>query len=180
MKLIIYFLATLLLLTGCYNEKKAQRQFIKSLAYPKIAANYCESRYPCVDSVVIGDSVIRFDTLYLPSGDTIWLDSNEPIKDTMIVTKYKVCPPVKIITKLVHVTDTIKQTDKAALKSCQLDNSSLISQLNKRTSEYDVTKKGRSKWRLLCLITWGICATYIGLKFSNLKFPSIKLPQIKT
>lgn len=142
------------------------------MAYPQIADQYCESRFPCLDSIIKGDSVIVFDTLYIPSEDTLWLDAHNDIWDTLIVTKYKLCPPSKVITKVITVTDTIKQTDKKALELCNIDRSSLISQLNKKTVESDSYKK---KAKTRGWIMWGLIIFIITVFGLNVYLRSKKI-----
>ena len=176
---VFYFLCAGILLAGCYNERKAQKQFVKAVGnYPKIASDYCGSQYPCVDSIVKGDSVVHWDSLWV-QGDTVYLPTTYDLSDWQdkvighdTLIWYKVCPPSKIITKTITITDTIKQTDKAALKSCEIDRSSLISQLNKKTIELDSFKK---KAKTRGWVMWGLVVFIITVVSLNVYLKSKKI-----
>lgn len=121
---------------GCYNERKARSQFSKAVvAYPSIPADYCANTFPVRDSIV-KDTLITVDTIIDRSilTDTLIIEG-----DTVRIVITKTLSG-KIVTKTITIKDTIFQEGgktAALLRSCQLDNRSLISSLETRTSEYN-------------------------------------------
>jgi len=175
MRLLLFVIATVLLLFvmtlgGCYNQRKATVQHGKAVAtFPAIGADYCSRIYPCKDSVLKGDSVIMYDTLWGNTIDTI--TEVKVFEDTVTIIK-TVQLPGKVVTKTITITDTMRVTNTAALDLCSIERLSAITQLEKRTAEYDDMKSKRNKWRKSSFITWGILALgLIGFIYRKTKKP---------
>jgi len=151
MRLLLFVIATVLLLFimtlgGCYNQRKAAVQHGKAVAtFPAIGADYCARVYPAKDSLIKGDSVVMFDTLW---GEGVIIVDTLRLKDTLLITKQL---PGKVITQRIRVVDTFRVVDKAALDLCSIERLSAITQLEKRTAEYDDMKAKRNKWRLIAI-----------------------------
>lgn len=163
---VVIILFVLLFFSGCYSERKAKDQFSKAaIAYPAIPAEYCATAFPVKDSIIKGDSIISFDTLYIEGGivtDTV-ID-----KDTVRITTTKTLP-AKIITNTVHIRDTLIQENTAKIKACEIDKNKMIGLLEKKTSESEswqakAKKRGKIMW-LLILIIIGLGAWKIYSKF---------------
>jgi len=171
--IFIAIIAALIILafTSCYSERKAKSQFSRAaVAYPKLPAEYCAITYPVRDSV-IRDTLMTVDTLYELGGDTF---DTLVMFDTVRIT-HTIQLPGKIITNTFHITDTIYQVDQAALKACQLDNSTMMDLLSVKTKEADKykgqsTKRGYIMWGLLLLI-----ALVIGFNVYKTIKPGIKV-----
>ena len=131
----VLIILTALALAGCYTQQKARQQFGKAAAaYPLIPAQYCAVTYPPKDSLIKGDSVVTFDTLW-GAGRVDTLYSFH--RDTVYITMTR---PGKTIIQTVRVTDTIQIVNTAALSACQIENGDLSGLLKAKTAEYD-------KWR---------------------------------
>ncbi len=150
-KLIVVVIA--IILSSCYNQKKAQTQMGKAVnTYPILGAQFCMITYPPSTKFIKGDSVITFDTVELK--DVIMQSDTVLHHDTLVITK--TLPP-KVITKLIHVTDTVKVEDKAKLEVCQLGLNTtlnLLAEANKNLSiaQGKATKRGWIMWVLIFLI----------------------------
>lgn len=154
------YLLLLILLCGCYTERKAKEQFSKAaIAYPKIPAEFCANEFPVKDSIIT-DTLLTTDTLYVEGlSDTIMIQDFDTVRITITKTL-----PAKIITNTVHIRDTIIRENTAALKSCEIDKSKTIDLLVKKTAEAD-KYKGQAKKR--GWIMWGLIAlliAYVGLR----------------
>lgn len=141
------YIIFILLLTSCYNQRKATTQHAKAVtAYPKIGADYCASTFPVKDTI-IRDTTRTVDTLIvdgLTTTDTvIWMD-------TVRITTVKTLPS-KIITNTVYIRDTIIRQNTAALKACEIDKNVTIGLLKQQTDEA-VKYKGQARTRGLWLL----------------------------
>jgi len=136
-----------IVLSGCSAAQKAQRQEKKI----QKAAQYllsvdaldelCEEVYPVRDSIIKGDSVLLFDTLYI-EGEIITDTLIE--KDTVRIVTTKTLPS-KTITKTAHVIDTIVRENTAAVNACNDDKRKLIGLLEKKTIENEDWKDKAKK-----------------------------------
>lgn len=148
----------LLLLSSCVTPKKA----VDVLSRPKnelVAAEFCALKYHVKDSIIKGDSVIRFDTLWETFTDTL-------ISEPQVIIETKLVP--KTVTKTVVVRDTIirENTAKVSVLGSQIENlkgvnlkqSEMIGNL---TTERDDFKKARDKWKLrFFLLLFGVGLAY--------------------
>ena len=148
----------LLLLSSCVTPKKA----VDVLSRPKnepVLSELCAYRYPVRDSIIRGDSVIRFDTLWETYTDTL-------ISEPQVITETKIVP--KSVTKWVTRTDTIvrENTAKVSVLGSQIENlkgvnlkqSEMIGSL---TTQRDDFKKARDKWKLrFFLLLFGVGLAY--------------------
>lgn len=152
---MIKYVLLILILTGCYTERKAKNQFAKAVvAYPKISAEYCANEFPVKDST-IRDTLITSDTVFIQGGiteDTIIMRVNDTVRITIIREL-----PGKVITNTIHVTDTIFQTNTAALELCEINRRQLTDLLTNTTADRDkykgqAKKRGWIMWSLIALI----------------------------
>lgn len=151
-KIYLFLIACFAL--SCYNQKKAQTQFGKAAAtYPIIPATYCAITYPPKVEFVKGDTITNTDTVQMV-GNVI-TDTVVNL-DTVRITTIKTLPG-QTITKVVHVTDTVKTESTAKLGECQLERSKtldLLADSNKKLSvaQGKATKRGWIMYSLIAII----------------------------
>lgn len=159
------YLILTLILVGCYGERKATKQFTKAvIAYPELPAEYCGRVFPVRDSLIKGDSVVTFDTLYVPGEirrDTIIRER------TVEVTITKTVP--QILTRRVTKIDTIVRENMASLKSCEIDKSKLISTTQQLLVDSNKAKHGRNIWRIIALVSIGFNVVGAYFQLSKMK-----------
>lgn len=182
--------AALLFLIGCTTARKATAYMDK---HPEVAAKYCSTAFPVRDSV--GATI--YDTVYVANQDwTQFLDSAVQSMEHIVAkadsdrflaqkdheaclevvsgqeaeikrlaasvrkvqTVYVPCKPDTI-----KISQTVYRENTAKVKH-------LEGQLAVSNANLEESLKDESKWRLWCLITWGVIALYV---FARLKF---KLP----
>jgi len=132
--ILLYFI--MVIMPGCYNVKKATVQHGRAVAtYPGIGADYCNRTYPCIDSLIAGDSVIVYDTLW-GAGETIY--DTEYINDTVYLSKVIIQP--RTVIKTVTRIDTIRLNNTAALDLCAITRDGAI----RLAEDY---KAEAGKWR---------------------------------
>jgi len=163
----------LLFLTSCVTPKKA----VDVLSRPKnepVLSELCAVRFPVKDSIIKGDSVILFDTLWETFTDTL-------ISEPQVITEIKTVP--KIVTKWVTIRDTIvrENTARVAVLGSQIAklneanrnlvelNGDLSQKLVRISDERDTFKHERNKWRLrFFLLLFGVTILY-GFKVKTTK-----------
>ncbi len=156
--IIIYVLA------GCATEKRIEKKADKSTSYllkNGRLASVCSLYYPAKDTTIVKDS-LHFDTLYV-EGEDVYLRDTITIAGQPVFVSKK-CPPNTIITKYIRKDSLIIRRDYAAEKA-------LESRIRTHENDYAVLsadnerlKAGRNWWRIACLITWAVCAVFIGFK----------------
>lgn len=153
-----YFLIVAVLLSSCYGERKARSQFGKAAAaYPLVAAEYCGITFPPKDSLIKGDSIVTFDTLFVGGSvrfDTLTLRG---LSDTIRITKI-IELPGKVITQRIFIHDTLQVVNTAALKACEIAlHQSVVNEGIERTSAAAWRKKAKQRfWILLGIGIVGI------------------------
>jgi len=164
-RLIFYFLLFLTVsVIGCATQRKAEKFYDK---HPEKLAEKCATEFPVKDSIIKGDSVFLFDTLWETFTDTL-------ISEPQVVTEIKTVP--KIVTKTVVVRDTIirENTAKVAVLSSQIAklneaNRVLSEKTHELSQERDTFKHERNKWRLrFFLLLFGVTILY-GFKVKTTK-----------
>ena len=152
--------ALILAISGCVTPKKA----VDVLSRPKnepTAAAFCSLKYPVRDSIIKGDSVVRFDTLWETYTDTL---ISEP--QVLIYTDTVRVP--KLVTKTITVRDTIvrENTAKVAVlnnsnRELSEKNADLSHKLVQVSAERDTFKHERNKWKLrFFLLLFGVGLLY--------------------
>jgi len=162
-----------LILSGCFTPKKA----VDVLSRPKnepVAAEFCANKYPVRDSIIKGDSVVRFDTLWETYTDTL-------ISEPQVVIETKIIP--KTVTKWVTIRDTIirENTARVAVLGSQIaklnednrklseKNAELLQKLVQVSAERDTFKHERNKWKFrFFLLLFGVGLAYAAkVKFTK-------------
>ena len=156
---LLYFGVTLLILLGCMTPKKA----VDVLSRPKnepVLAELCAYRYPVRDSIIKGDSVIRFDTLWETYTDTL-------ISEPQVIIETKIVP--KSVTKWVTIRDTIvrENTAKVSVLNSQIaelsqSNRILSEKVVEISQERDGYRSERNKARLINWILYVVIGLTIG------------------
>jgi len=165
MKYLVIITLTILF-AGCFTPKKA----VDVLSRPKnepTAAAFCSLKYPVRDSIIKGDSVVRFDTLWETYTDTL-------ISEPQVVIETKIIP--KTVTKWVTIRDTIirENTARVAVLGSQIANlneaNRILSEKNAEISqERDGYKSERNKWKFrFFLLIFGVGLAYAAkVKFTK-------------
>ena len=157
MKIQTLFILILFIGSGCITPKKA----VDVLSRPKnepVLSELCAFRFPVKDSIIKGDSVIRFDTLWETYTDTL-------ISEPQVIIETRIVP--KTVTKTVVVRDTIirENTAKISVLGSQIaklnEANRILSEKNAEISqERDGYKDQRNKWKfrfflLLAIVGFG-------------------------
>lgn len=144
------YLIALILLTGCYTQKKAAKQADKALReHPQVVGERFRKEFPCVTGRV--DTVVEYETV---PRDTIIeivdtrIDTIEN-KDTVILYKTiekKITLPGKTVTITRNVKDSFEVRQcQYLLEECTQDNTELIAEVDKRDKQINKLKSWR-KW----------------------------------
>lgn len=151
-------LVIMILLTGCYNQRKAAVQHWRAVTtFPAIGAEYCAITYPVRETVIHGKDSIRTDTLW----------STEYTTDTVVrenvkyITKYL---PGSTIRETVIRTDTVIKENTAALAKARIDAGNALVLATDKTVEAADFKAKRNKWRLIAIGCMAIIGLGIFLK----------------
>lgn len=150
------YLVLLVIFGSCATQRKAEKFYDK---HPEKLAEKCATEFPVKDSIIKGDSVILFDTLWETFTDTL-------ISEPQVVTEIKTVP--KIVTKTVVVRDTIirENTAKVSVLGSQIAklneaNQALNTKTHELTGERDTFKHERNKWKLrFFLLLFGVGLAY--------------------
>lgn len=146
-----------LILSGCYSPKKA----VDVLSRPKnepVLSELCAVRYPVKDSLIKGDTVINYDTLW-----GIEYRTDTLISEPQVITETKTVTVPKLVTKYLTIRDTIVRENTA--KVAVLNNSNrklaeinadLSQKLVRISAERDTFKHERNKWKLRFFLLLGI------------------------
>jgi hypothetical protein len=159
MKVIVVLLS--FLVVSCYSTKKAEKQFGRAAAtYPTIPAAYCAATYPTKTVFVKGDTIVISDTI---QKDGTIVEDTLITFDTVRITITKILP-AQVITKTIHVTDTIIQENTAKLSLCELERGKALDLLSVANKKAD-TFESKAKVRLWVIISF-LLAFLISLYFN--------------
>lgn len=167
---LLYFGVTLLILSGCVSPKKAVDVLSRPKNEPQLAL-LCATKFPVSDSLIKGDTVVNYDTLW---GLEYRVDTL--ISEPQVITETKTVTVPKLVTKYVTVRDTIVRENTAKVAALNYANREL-SELNAKTSqklvqvsaERDTFKHERNKWKLrFFLLLFGVGLLYAAkVKFTK-------------
>ena len=154
--LLILLSVILIWFTSCMTVDKAKQVLKKKDALAAI----CATEYPVKTEYIKGDSVITFDTIY--TGGELIIDTVVNYsKDTVIITK--TIPVTKVISKTVHVVDTVVKENtaaveaaKVALNKCDAKYSQLYLKHEALTAKLNHVKNVRSTYLWLLLLVTGL------------------------
>ena len=120
-------------LSSCLTTQKA-KDYLKE---KDKLAEICAETYPVKEVFIKGDSVTVLDTLYV--GENVFDTLYYTIKDTVtrVITKTL---PAKVITKTIHVTDTIVKENTARIEDFNI-------QLRNKEIENGILKADRDNWK---------------------------------
>jgi hypothetical protein len=203
------YILIILLLCGCYSERKATQQFSRAaVAYPAIGANYCATTYPVhtvTDSSDYTASLKTIDSLtsVVLNNDLLSQDERASLITEIERIRSLIVEPEKFdslrsaIFKLVDkekargdklqvaynnlvaashelkpIHDTVENT--AAIKACQIDNSTMTDLLAQRTAEVEKYKGQAHKRGIFMWSFIGLIIAYCAWKVYNIFKPKIK------
>ncbi len=116
------YLPIILLLTGCYTAKKAEKQVNKALLnHPETVAKVARDAFPCI--TVASDTIYQTDTL-LDFIDCPEAPGPEYIRDTVTIDNIRtvtVKVPVKQPVRTVTVTQRIEDSAKIKMYVYEID-----------------------------------------------------------
>lgn len=154
----IIYLCALLLLPGCYSQRKAERQVLKAQAhYPEVVANDCGNWYPPKETSVTKTEYKPGVTVY--HSDTVRIDCDSVIKNGAggnVV--YLPCPPqsVRVDTFYTSSFTTVENTARVA---------ALQQTYNKEHDRAEQLLHGRNLWRIIALVCIAAIGIYTVTKF---------------
>lgn len=152
------YLIFIILLSGCYNAKKAQKQVNKALLeYPDKVATIARDAFPCI--TVASDTVTVTDTL-LDFIDCPEAPGPEYIRDTVMIDNIQtitVKVPGKTQIKTVTVTQRVEDSAKIKLLSSAIaDRDATISDqgatIKKQGKKISRKNKELWIWRIIALV----------------------------
>jgi len=144
------YLIFIILLSGCYNAKKAQKQVNKALLeYPEKVAKVARDAFPCITTA--SDTVTVTDTL-LDFIDCPEAPGPEFIRDTVVVDNIQtvtVRVPGKTQIKTVTVTQRIEDSAKIKLLTSAIaDRDQQIDENKSEIKKQDkkISRKNKELW----------------------------------
>ena len=167
MKYLVIITLTILF-AGCATQRKAEKFYKK---HPVELAKKCATEFPVRDSLIKGDTIINYDTLWGLEYRTDTL-----ISEPQIITETKTVTVPKLVTKYVTVRDTIvrENTAKVSVLNSRIailsDSNRKLSDKNAEISqERDRYKAERNKWKLrFFLLLFGVGLAYAAkVKFTK-------------
>lgn len=138
------------ILSGCYTEKKAQKDLEKANdKHPSVVAKFVLDKYPCTEE---GDSTIIYDTVYRDIEVLCPPTSIINIHDTIYKDGKRYPPLIKTIVSVPVPQKTIIKwyEDSAKIKLYSIENNKLKSDLNNCGKKKE-SKSEWIKWLLICL-----------------------------
>lgn len=123
-----------------------------------VLAELCSTRFPVSDSLIKGDTVVNYDTLW-----GIEYRTDTLISEPQVITETKTVTVPKLVTKYLTIRDTIVRENTA--KVAVLNNSNrklaeinadLSQKLVRISAERDTFKHERNKWKLRFFLLLGI------------------------
>ena len=150
---VILWAIYLLIVPGCATQRKAEKFYKK---HPVELAKVCSEKFPIKDTVIKGDSIILYDTLW---GLETRVDTLTVEPQVIVKTIEKTVP--KLVTKTITLHDTIYRENTAKtfvlnsqIAKLQLDTAKLNSKLQLANDSTDKAKSQRNTayWFLLLLL----------------------------
>lgn len=164
----LVIIALTILFAGCATQRKAEKFYKK---HPVELAKKCATEFPVRDSLIKGDTIINYDTLWGLEYRTDTL-----ISEPKIITETKTVTVPKLVTKYVTVRDTIvrENTAKISVLNSQIAKSArdiriLTEKTHELSQERDTFKHERDKWKLrFFLLLFGVGLIYAAkVKFTK-------------
>ena len=159
MKYLLIITLTILF-AGCATQRKAEKFYKK---HPVELAKKCATEFPVRDSLIKGDTIINYDTLW---GLEYRVDTL--ISEPQVITETKTVTVPKLVTKYLTIRDTIvrENTAKVAVlnnsnRKLSEINADLSQKLVRISAERDTFKHERNKWKLrFFLLLFGVGLLY--------------------
>jgi hypothetical protein len=154
----IVCLCALLVLSGCYTQRKAERQVLKAQArYPEVVANYCGNWYPPKEVTVTKTEYKPGATVY--HSDTVKVDCDSVVKAGAggnVV--YLPCPPRSERVDTFYSTNTKTVENTARITALQQS-------YNKEHDRAEQLLVERNIWRVVALVCIAAIGIYAVIKF---------------
>ena len=150
--------------SGCYTARKAKSQFSRAVAgYPQIAAEYCAQAYPVKDSLIRGDTLVVYDTLW-GEGKTLYDTVRlKGLADTIRITKI-IQLPGTVITKTITVHDTLQVENTAKYSACELALRAAVQNEKAQRELYDKWRRiARKRFWVIVGLGAGIAIGIVGM-----------------
>lgn len=152
------YLFAFLVLSGCYTQRKAERQVLKAQTrYPEVVANDCGNWYPPKEVTVTKTEYKPGVTVY--HSDTVKIDCDSVVKNgTGNTVVYMPCPPrsERVDTFYSTHTKTVENTARIA---------ALQQLYNKEHDRAGQLLHGRNIWRIVALVCIAVIGIYAVIKF---------------
>ncbi len=146
-------------LFGCATQKKAEKYYKK---HPVELAKECSEKFPVRDSLIAGDSVFVYDTLW---GIETYTDTL--ISEPQVITEVKTVTVPKVITKTVTVRDTLVRENTAKVYVLNNENAKLTKEKEKLSESLTEMTDARDYWRTRFFILLGLVVLYTLIKFRS-------------
>lgn len=160
-------LVVISLFSSCDPQKKLHKALTEIAKHPIESAKYCADKYPPKDTLVKGDSIVVYDTLWGVYNDTTYR------VDTINNVVTKIVP--KIITKTITIRDTVYRENTARVEQlnlqyvkCEGKYQELFLKYEKAVEQGFEYKKQRNKMRIWFWILVGAIGGYTFLRFRKL------------
>lgn len=167
MKLLTSTLLTLLLIiSGCYTAKKADKAIDKAQRnYPEVVANKARSLYPCTTTKQ-DTAYIQHDTIIeIPCPEVPIVVDTLSLRDTLVLSNTKrIKVPVRVNIPTRTITKYIEDSAKIYVLNSELNTCD--DKVKRLESKLQDVTDSRSKWRKWCLITWVVCGLYLLVTFA--------------
>lgn len=154
----IVYLYTLLLLSGCYSQRKAERQILRAqVHYPEVVANDCANWYPPKETSVTKTEYKPGLTVY--HTDTVRIDCDSVVKsgsENGIV--YVPCPPQSVRVDTFYTSSFTTVENTARIMALQQT-------YNKEHDRAEQLLHGRNLWRIIALVCIAAIGIYAVIKF---------------
>lgn len=164
---IVLLIFWVLILSSCNPQRKLHKALDEIAKHPIESAKYCADKYPPKDTIIKGDSVVVYDTLWGVYNDTTYR------VDTINNVVTKIVP--KIITKTITIRDTVYRENTARVEQLNLQYDKCESKYQELFIKYEKAveqgfeyKKQRNKMRLWFWILVGAIGGYTFLRVRKL------------
>lgn len=154
----IISLCALLALSGCYSQRKAERQVLRAKAgYPEVVATDCGNWYPPKETTVTNTEYKPGVTVY--HTDTVKVDCDSVVKNHAgNAVVYLPCPPQSVRVDTFYSVSVKTVENTARVEALQLT-------CNKEHDRAEQLLHERNLWRIIALACIAVIGVYAVIKF---------------
>lgn len=151
-------LCALLVLSGCYTQRKAERQLVKAQArYPQIVAKDCGNWYPPKEMTVTQTEYRQGATVY--HTDTLTIDCDSVVKNGKSNNVVSMpCPPQSERVDTFYTSRVTTVENTAGITALQQSYDAAHERAERLLWE-------RNFWRIAALIGLAVIGVYVVVKF---------------